>query len=59
MAHKITDDCITCGSCQPTCPVSAISAGEKKYVINPDVCVDCGTCVDACPSSAIVPEPKK
>ena len=52
MAHKINDDCIACGACQPKCPVDAISEGEK-YSIDPDTCIDCGACVAACPVGAI------
>jgi len=52
MAHKINDDCIACGACQPECPVDAISEGEK-YSIDPDTCIDCGACVAACPVGAI------
>ena len=32
MAYKITDACISCGACAENCPVSAISAGDDKYV---------------------------
>ncbi|MEA5050814.1 MAG: 4Fe-4S binding protein [Oscillospiraceae bacterium] len=55
MAHKINkDECIGCGSCEATCPVSAISAdADGKYEINPDVCIDCGACAAGCPVSAI------
>ena len=42
MAYKITDDCISCGACEPECPVSAISEGETIYEIDPNVCVECG-----------------
>ena len=56
MAYVITDDCIKCGTCVDECPSGAISEGDTKYVINPDLCVDCGTCADACPSEAIQPE---
>ena len=34
MAHVIGDDCISCGSCEAECPVSAISEGYGKYEIN-------------------------
>lgn len=53
MAYKISDDCIACGTCAGVCPVSAISEGDGKYVIDPDVCLDCGTCEGECPVSAI------
>ncbi len=55
MSHVISNDCTMCGSCEPVCPVEAISAGDPKYVINADTCTDCGACVDECPVSAISP----
>lgn len=55
MAHKISDECINCGACADSCPVSAISAGDNKHNIDPDTCIDCGACVDTCPVSAISP----
>ena len=39
MAHVIGDDCISCGSCEAECPVSAISEG--------------GACAAQCPVGAI------
>ena len=53
MAYQITDKCVSCGACEGECPVSAISAGDGKYVIDADACVSCGTCADNCPVSAI------
>jgi ferredoxin len=53
MALKITEDCIACGTCVDTCPVSAIIAAGDKYAINND-CTECRACVDCCPVSAIV-----
>ena len=55
MAYIINDDCVMCGGCAGACPSEAISEGDGKYVINPDLCVDCGTCADTCPSGAILP----
>lgn len=52
MAYVINDECISCGSCEAQCPVSAISAGDDKYVIDADVCIECGACADVCPVSA-------
>ena len=54
MAHKISDDCVACGSCIDECPAEAISAGDV-YSIDPNKCSDCGTCADACPVGAISP----
>ena len=56
MAHVIGDDCISCGSCEAECPVSAISEGENQYVIDADTCISCGTCAGACPVGAISEE---
>lgn len=55
MAHAISSDCISCGSCESECPVEAISQGDTQYVIDADVCIDCGACVDVCPVDAISP----
>lgn len=52
MAYKITEDCVACGSCAATCPVSAILEGEPIYSIN-DECVECGSCAEVCPTGAI------
>ena len=53
MAYKISDACISCGSCENECPVEAISAGDSQYLINADVCIDCGACAGSCPVDAI------
>ena len=52
MAYKINDECIMCGACADNCPVSAISAGDDKYVIDPDTCISCGACAGVCPVGA-------
>ena len=54
MAYVITDECVSCGTCEGECPSEAISQGDDKYVIDADKCVDCGTCAEACPTEAIV-----
>ncbi len=53
MAYKISDECISCGTCQDTCPNEAISEGDGKYVIDADKCISCGACADECPVQAI------
>jgi ferredoxin len=60
MAMKITDECISCGACEPECPTEAISEGDDIYVIDPNLCVECvghfdsSQCVEVCPVECIV-----
>ena len=42
MAYIINDECISCGACEPECPVSAISEGDGKYEINPNSAPNAG-----------------
>lgn len=53
MAHVISSECISCGACEATCPVEAISQGDDQFVIDANKCTDCGACVDSCPVDAI------
>ena len=55
MAHKISQDCVACGTCISECPVGAISEGDI-YTSDPNACIDCGTCADVCPQGAISAE---
>ena len=48
MAYKISDECISCGACEAECPVNAISAGDTKYVIDPEKCTECASCQKIC-----------
>ena len=45
MAHGISDECVSCGSCESDCPVGAISEGDGKYEFDA-----------ACPTGAISAE---
>lgn len=62
MAYKITDDCISCGACEPECPNNAISEGETIYKIDPARCTECvgsfdsSRCASVCPVEAAVPD---
>jgi len=56
VTHKITDECIMCGTCKEECPAEAINEGDPKYRIDSEKCTDCGTCADVCPVEACVPE---
>lgn len=52
MAYIISDECISCGSCESECPVKCISEKDGKYVIDANECIDCGSCAAVCPVDA-------
>ncbi len=52
MPYIINDSCISCGACESECPVSAITAGDSKYVIDANTCIECGACASVCPVGA-------
>ncbi|MBN2725167.1 MAG: 4Fe-4S binding protein [Deltaproteobacteria bacterium] len=56
MTIRITDECISCGACEPECPVGAISEGDGQYEIDQDSCTECEACIGVCPTEAIVKE---
>ena len=64
MAYKITDECISCGACEPECPNNAIGEGETIYVIDPSKCTECvgshesSKCAEICPVDCCVSDPK-
>ena len=53
MAYVVNDECVSCGICESECPVSCISEGAGKYVIDASKCSSCGACAEVCPSEAI------
>ena len=53
MARRISDACVSCGSCAGECPVGVISQGDTQYVIDESGCIDCGACEEVCPVGAI------
>jgi len=63
MAYKITDECISCGACEPECPNQAISEGETQYVIDTNKCTECvgafeaSKCVEICPVDCCILDP--
>ena len=60
MALTITDECISCGACEPECPTESITEGDEYYEIDPNTCVECvghfdePQCVEVCPVDAII-----
>ncbi len=62
MAYKITEECISCGACEPECPNQAIREGDTVYIIDPEKCTECAgfyassKCADVCPVGACVPD---
>jgi ferredoxin len=65
MAYRITEDCISCGACEPECPNKAISEGDTQYIIDPARCSECvgafdsSRCAEVCPVGAPVPDPDR
>jgi len=63
MAYKITEECISCGACEPECPNEAISEEEDIYVIDPEKCTECvgyfdeSQCAEVCPVDCCIPDP--
>ena len=53
MAHTVSDECVACGACVDTCPVGAITLGDKAEV-DASACVDCGACEGVCPTGKIL-----
>ncbi len=57
MAYRINEgECISCGACQPVCPVECIFEIEHgKRRIDEEACIDCGACSAVCPVECITP----
>ena len=64
MSYKITDECISCGACEPECKNEAIKEGNTTYVIDPNTCTECvgwfpaSKCAEVCPVDACIPDPE-
>lgn len=65
MATHITEECINCGACEPECPNEAISEGDDRYVIDPNLCTECvgfhnyEACQAVCPVECCIPDPER
>ena len=60
MANKITEECISCGACEPECPNQAISQGDDTYAIDAAKCDECAVnggdeaCKSVCPTDGAI-----
>jgi ferredoxin len=60
MAKMITEECISCGACEPDCPNEAIDQGDSVYRIDPEKCTECvgafdsPKCIEVCPVDGVV-----
>ncbi len=52
IAYIITSECVNCGLCIDSCPVSAIIDGGTQYLITKS-CIGCGKCAKLCPVEAV------
>ena len=52
MVSVDADKCVGCGACAAACPVSCISEGDERFVIDPELCIECGACSATCPVNA-------
>jgi len=64
MAKMITEECISCGACEPECPNEAIDQGDPVYKIDAEKCTECvgaydsPKCIEVCPvDGVIIPDP--
>lgn len=63
MSFKISEECISCGACEPECPNQAITEGETTYKIDAARCTECvgahtkSKCADVCPVDACITDP--
>jgi ferredoxin len=55
VAYTIIASCTACDLCLPACPIDAIAAGDRIYVIDQELCCDFEDCLAVCPVNAIVP----
>jgi energy-converting hydrogenase B subunit K len=50
---SVSNDCISCGTCEELCPEKAITLKRSKVLVDLDKCILCETCGINCPKDAI------
>ena len=50
LVPKVTGDCVSCGECARTCPITAIDS--ENYAADKDLCISCMRCIKVCPENA-------
>ena len=50
---RITEECISCGSCLERCSFKAIDQYDDRFVIDHEKCDVCGDCYTVCPVGAV------
>ena len=56
MAYVISNECISCGSCESGCHVGANYQGDDHYEIDAGTCISSGACASDSPVGAPVEE---
>lgn len=51
--YRVTNACVSCGTCTRVCPRGCVSLKEGKPVFDDSKCINCMACIQACPTRAI------
>lgn len=51
--YRVTDACVSCGTCARVCPRGCVSLKDGKPVFDDIRCINCMACIQACPTLAI------
>ena len=51
--YRVTEACVSCGTCTRVCPRGCISLKEGRPVFDDSKCINCMACIQACPTRAI------
>ncbi len=51
--YRVTDACVSCGTCTRVCPRGCVSLQDGRAVFDDSQCINCMACIQACPTRAI------